>query len=137
MRSVAVITLLAQMGSFVPATEAFIPVRDRICTRFGTSDAMEENVSTFGVEMSETAFILDTCTSKSLVLIDELGRGTTNEEGVAIAWAVSEELVQRRAYTCFATHYHDLSALVRLYPRCWSYHLSATVGEVRATISCH
>lgn len=142
MRSVAVVTILAQMGCFVPAVEAYIPVRDRICTRFGTSDAMEENASTFGVEMTETAFILETCTSKSLVLVDELGRGTTNEEGIAIAFAISEELIQRRAYTCFATHYHDLSSLARMYPRCRCYHLSATVGEVRwlredhITLSC-
>lgn len=91
---------------------------------------MEENASTFGVEMAETAFILETCTAKSLVLIDELGRGTTNEEGVSIAWSISEELIQRRAYTCFATHYHDLNNLVRSYPRCRCYHLSATLGEV-------
>lgn len=130
MRSIAVITILAQMGSFVPATEAYIPVRDRICTRFGTSDAMEENASTFGVEMTDTAFILEACTSKSLVLIDELGRGTTNAEGLAIAWGVSEELIQRRAYTCFATHYHELNELANLYPRGRCYHLSATLGEV-------
>uniref|UniRef100_K3WJQ0 DNA mismatch repair proteins mutS family domain-containing protein n=1 Tax=Globisporangium ultimum (strain ATCC 200006 / CBS 805.95 / DAOM BR144) TaxID=431595 RepID=K3WJQ0_GLOUD len=128
MRSIAVITILAQMGSFVPATEAYIPMRDRICTRFGTSDAMEENASTFGVEMTETAFILETCTSKSLVLVDELGRGTTNEEGLSIAWGVSEELIRRKPYTCFATHYHELNRLAKLYPRSRCYHLSTTLG---------
>lgn len=118
------------MGCYVPATEAFIPIRDRICTRFGTSDDMEENASTFAVEMTETAFILETCTPKSLIFIDELGRGTTNDEGAAIAWSISEELIQKRAYTCFATHYHELNRLADLYSHCRCYHMSASSGEV-------
>ncbi|KAE8914306.1 DNA mismatch repair protein [Phytophthora fragariae] len=123
LRAMALITILAQMGCYVPASEATIPIRDRICTRFGTSDDMEENASSFAVEMTETAFILETCTSRSLVLIDELGRGTANDEGAAIAWSISEEMIQRGSYTCFATHYHQLNRLAQLYPRCRCYHM--------------
>ncbi|ETL96185.1 hypothetical protein L917_06196 [Phytophthora nicotianae] len=123
LRATALITIMAQMGCYVPASEASIPIRDRICTRFGTSDDMEENASTFAVEMTETAFILEACTSKSLVLIDELGRGTANDEGAAIAWSIGEELIERGSYTCFATHYHQLNRLAQLYPRCRCYHM--------------
>ncbi|KAE8997285.1 hypothetical protein PR001_g19627 [Phytophthora rubi] len=123
LRAMALITILAQMGCYVPASEATIPIRDRICTRFGTSDDMEENASSFAVEMTETAFILETCTSRSLVLIDELGRGTANDEGAAIAWSISDEMIQRGSYTCFATHYHQLNRLAQLYPRCRCYHM--------------
>ncbi|CAI5738619.1 unnamed protein product [Hyaloperonospora brassicae] len=123
LRATALITILAQMGCYVPAFEATIPIRDRICTRFGTSDDMEENASSFAVEMTETAFILESCTAKSLVLIDELGRGTAIDEGVAIAWSIGEEMIHRGSYTCFATHYHQLNRLARLYPRCRSYHM--------------
>ncbi|TMW68241.1 hypothetical protein Poli38472_005709 [Pythium oligandrum] len=129
MKAVALITILAHMGCHVPATDAFIPLCDRICTRFGTSDDMEENASTFAVEMTETSFILETCTSRSLVLIDELGRGTANDEGQAIAWSVSEELIKRRSYTCFATHYHRMNALAKLYVNCRCYHLGAVPGQ--------
>lgn len=127
----ALIIILAQMGCYVPASEATIPIRDRICTRFGTSDDMEENASSFAVEMTETAFILETCTSRSLVLIDELGRGTANDEGAAIAWSISEEMIQRGSYTCFATHYHQLNRLAQLYPRCRCYHMGTESNVVR------
>jgi DNA mismatch repair ATPase MutS len=130
LRSVAVITILAHMGCYVPAAQAFIPLRDRILTRFGTSDDLEENASTFTVEMKETAFILEYATSKSLVLMDELGRGTQNEEGIAIAWAVSEELIKRKSYTCFATHYHDLHELACMYSSCHNYHMGTTATSV-------
>ncbi|KAG3116295.1 DNA mismatch repair protein [Phytophthora idaei] len=123
LRATALITIMAQMGCYVPASEASIPIRDRICTRFGTSDDMEENASSFAVEMTETAFILETCTSKSLVLIDELGRGTANDEGAAIAWSIGEEMIHRGSHTCFATHYHQLNRLAQLYPRCRCYHM--------------
>ncbi|CEG46488.1 dna mismatch repair protein [Plasmopara halstedii] len=127
LRATALITIMAQMGCYVPASDAAIPIRDRICTRFGTSDDMEENASSFAVEMTETAFILETCTSRSLVLIDELGRGTANDEGAAIAWSIGEELIQRGAFTCFATHYHQLNYLSQLYPRCRCYHMGAGI----------
>ncbi|KAK1939219.1 DNA mismatch repair protein MSH4 [Phytophthora citrophthora] len=123
LRATALIVIMAQMGCYVPASKAFIPIRDRICTRFGTSDDMEENASSFAVEMTEMAFILETCTSKSLVLIDELGRGTANDEGAALAWSIAEEIIHRGPYTCFATHYHQLNRLARLYPRCRCYHM--------------
>lgn len=123
LRATALITIMAQMGCYVPASEAAIPIRDRICTRFGTSDDMEENASSFAVEMTETAFILESCTPRSLVLIDELGRGTANDEGAAIAWSISEELIHRGTYTCFATHYHQLNRLAQLYHRCRCYHM--------------
>ncbi|KAI9921240.1 hypothetical protein PsorP6_002121 [Peronosclerospora sorghi] len=123
LRATALITILAHMGCYVPASDAVIPIRDRICTRFGTSDDMEENASTFAVEMTETAFILESCTARSLVFIDELGRGTANDEGAAIAWSVGEEMIHRGSYTCFATHYHQLNRLARLYHRCRCYHM--------------
>ena len=121
------------MGCYVPASDAVIPIRDRICTRFGTSDDMEENASSFAVEMTETAFILESCTAKSLVLIDELGRGTAIDEGVAIAWSIGEEMIHRGSYTCFATHYHQLNRLARVYPRCRSYHMGTESNTVRSS----
>jgi DNA mismatch repair ATPase MutS len=133
MKALALITILAHMGSYVPAEDAFIPLRDRLLTRFGTSDDMEENASTFKVEMAETSFILETCSPRSLVLIDELGRGTSSDEGFAIAWSISEELISRRAYCCFATHYHDSNALAKLYPNARCYHMSAVPGTVSST----
>lgn len=130
MRSIALITILAHMGSYVPAAYAIIPLRDCISTRFGTSDDMEENASTFAVEMTEASFILEKSTARSLVLIDELGRGTAKDEGFAVAWAVSEELIRRRTFCCFATHYHEINELSKLYSNCRCYHLSTTTGEV-------
>ncbi|OQR80911.1 DNA mismatch repair protein mutS [Achlya hypogyna] len=114
------------MGCFVPAAEAHIPLRTRIFTRFGTSDDMEENASTFTVEMLELAFILDNLSSKSLILIDELGRGTSNEEGLAIAWSTCETLMHTKAYTCFATHFHGLRELSTMYANCRNFHLEAS-----------
>ncbi|EQC41619.1 hypothetical protein, variant [Saprolegnia diclina VS20] len=126
LKTTAIITLLAHMGCYVPATEARIPLRTRIFTRFGTSDDMEENASTFTVEMLELAFILDNLTARSLILIDELGRGTSNDEGLAIAWSACETLMQTKAYTCFATHFHGLRELSTMYANCRNFHLQAT-----------
>jgi DNA mismatch repair protein MutS len=112
LRSAALITLMAQMGSFVPAREAQIGMADRIYCRVGASDNLARGESTFLVEMNETAYILNTATEKSLVIMDEVGRGTGTNDGLAIAWAVSEELLNRvRCRTFFATHYHELSLL--------------------------
>ena len=114
MRQVALITLMAHIGSFVPAREARIPVVDRIFTRVGASDDLASGQSTFMVEMSETAYILRNATAKSLVILDEIGRGTSTFDGLAIAWAVVEYLCDREksgAKTLFATHYHELSEL--------------------------
>ena len=114
MRQVALITLMAHIGSFVPAKEARIPIVDRIFTRVGASDDLASGQSTFMVEMSETAYILRNATARSLVILDEIGRGTSTFDGLAIAWAVVEYLCDRTrsgAKTLFATHYHELSEL--------------------------
>jgi DNA mismatch repair protein MutS len=112
LRSAALITLMAQMGSFVPAREAQIGMTDRIYCRVGASDNLARGESTFLVEMNETAYILNTATEKSLVIMDEVGRGTGTNDGLSIAWAVSEDLLSRiQCRTLFATHYHELSLL--------------------------
>jgi DNA mismatch repair protein MutS len=111
-RTVALCVLLAQTGSFVPAREALIGVADRIFTRLGSADDIARGQSTFMVEMAETANILNRATNRSLVVLDEVGRGTSTFDGVSIAWAVSEFLLQRvKARTFFATHYHELTQL--------------------------
>ena len=97
LKQIALIVILAHCGSYVPADEVFLPVRDQICTRIGTSDDQEHNISTFLQEMKETAFICNYTTDRSLFLLDELGRATSNEDGVAVAWAVSEYLLTKRA----------------------------------------
>jgi DNA mismatch repair protein MutS len=112
LRSAALITIMAQAGSFVPASEANIGLCDRIYCRVGASDNLARGESTFLVEMNETAFILNTATEKSLVIMDEVGRGTGTNDGLSIAWSVSEELLNRiKCRTLFATHFHELSLL--------------------------
>jgi len=114
MRQVALISLMAQMGSFVPAAEARMPIVDRIFTRVGASDNLARGHSTFMVEMMESANILRGATSRSLVILDEIGRGTSTFDGVSIAWAVAEFLHDNKkhaAKTLFATHYHELTEL--------------------------
>ena len=112
LRSAALITIMAQAGSFVPAREARIGLCDRIYCRVGASDNLARGESTFLVEMNETAFILNTATEKSLVIMDEVGRGTGTNDGLSIAWAISEELLNRiGCRTLFATHFHELSLL--------------------------
>ncbi len=101
LKQIALIVILAHCGSYVPADEALLPIRDQICTRIGTSDDQEHNISTFLLEMKETAFICNSTTDRSLFLLDELGRATSNEDGVAIAWAVSEYLLTTRAMVSF------------------------------------
>ena len=117
LRQVGLIQLLAQMGALVPADEARLPVADRIFTRVGASDNLARGQSTFMVEMSETAAIVHGATDRSLVLLDEIGRGTSTYDGVSIAWAVTEHIHERLgAKTIFATHYHELTQLGDLLP---------------------
>jgi len=111
LRQVALIVLLAQMGSFVPADEAVIGVVDRIFTRVGAHDELASGQSTFMVEMNETANILNNATRSSLIVLDEIGRGTSTYDGLSIAWAVAEEINRLGAKTLFATHYHHLNDL--------------------------
>ena len=112
LRQAALIAILAQMGSYVPADSASLPIIDRIFTRIGASDNLARGRSTFMVEMTETAVILNTATPRSFIVLDEIGRGTATYDGLALAWAVIEHIHQRtRAKTLFATHYHELTDL--------------------------
>jgi len=104
---------MAQMGSFVPAEKANVGVADRIFTRVGASDNLARGRSTFMVEMSETANILHNATARSLVILDEIGRGTSTFDGLSIAWAVAEYIHDLGPRTLFATHYHELTDLSR------------------------
>jgi DNA mismatch repair protein MutS len=125
LRQAALIALMAQMGGFVPAARAKLPIFDRIFTRIGASDNLARGRSTFMVEMTETASILNTATPRSLVLLDEVGRGTATFDGLALAWAVVERLqTHARAKTLFATHYHELTELADLLPGVRNYHVS-------------
>jgi len=128
MRQTALITLMAQMGSFVPAKNADIGVVDRVFTRIGASDDLAAGQSTFMVEMSEMANILKYATGKSLLILDEIGRGTSTYDGMAIARAVLEHCADKRrlgAKTMFATHYHELSALEGSLPGVVNYNITA------------
>jgi DNA mismatch repair protein MutS len=125
LRQAALIVILAQMGSFVPAAEARLPVTDRIFTRIGASDNLARGRSTFLVEMTEVAAILNTATPSSLVILDEVGRGTSTFDGLSIAWAVVEHLNRATcARTLFATHYHELTELEQLLPGVKNVHVS-------------
>src|SRR5713101_4163515 len=125
LRQAALIALMAQMGCFVPARQAKLPITDRIFTRIGASDNLARGRSTFLVEMSEVAAILNHATPSSLVLLDEVGRGTATFDGLSIAWAVVEHLQKHtRARTLFATHYHELTELADLLPTVKNVHVS-------------
>ena len=124
MRQVALITLMAQIGSFVPATSARIGVVDKIFTRVGASDDLSMGESTFMVEMMEVATILNNATSKSLVILDEIGRGTSTYDGMSIAWAVAEYITKIKAKTLFATHYHELTSLEGMLEGTKNYHVA-------------
>ncbi len=125
LRQAALIAILAQMGSFVPAVSAKLPLLDRVFTRIGASDNLARGRSTFLVEMSEVAAILNTATAASLVLLDEVGRGTATFDGLSIAWAVVEALHSgARPRTLFATHYHELTELEQLLPGVRNVHVS-------------
>lgn len=129
LRQIALIQILAQIGSYVPATSARLPIIDRIWTRVGASDDLASGRSTFMVEMTETAAILHNATPRSLILLDEIGRGTSTFDGLSIAWAVAEYLhnsPEHSAKTMFATHYHELTELAENLPGARNYKLSAT-----------
>ncbi len=134
LRQVALIVLLAQTGSFVPAAEAEIGIVDRLFTRVGASDNLAEGESTFMVEMKETANILSHLTQRSLVILDEIGRGTSTFDGISIAWAVAEYLHEaaQRPLVLFATHYHELTDLARIHPRIRNY--SVAVREWKGEV---
>ncbi|MBY0537394.1 MAG: DNA mismatch repair protein MutS [Chitinophagaceae bacterium] len=126
LRQTALITLMAHMGSFVPADEASIPLTDKIFTRVGASDNLSGGESTFMVEMNETASIINNITERSLILLDEIGRGTSTYDGISIAWSIVEFLNNSTAQpkTLFATHYHELNELEHRFPRIKNYHIT-------------
>jgi DNA mismatch repair protein MutS len=132
LRQAAIICILAQMGCFVPAEKARLPLLDRVWTRVGASDDLTRGRSTFMVEMTETAAILHSATPRSLVLLDEIGRGTATFDGLSIAWAVAEYLhdsAEHAAKTLFATHYHELTELAERLPGAQNYQITATERE--------
>lgn len=126
LRQTALITLMAHIGSFVPATEASIPLTDKIFTRVGASDNLSGGESTFMVEMNETASIINNITARSLILLDEIGRGTSTYDGISIAWSIAEHLHQspHQPKTLFATHYHELNELEEKFDRVKNYHIT-------------
>ena len=134
LRQTALIVLLAQMGSFVPAEKVRMGIVDKIFTRVGASDNISMGESTFMVEMNETASILNNLSERSLVLLDEIGRGTSTYDGISIAWAIAEFLHENpsRAKTLFATHYHELNEMTELLPRIKNYNVS--VKELKDTV---
>ena len=132
LRQTAIVCILAQMGSFVPAEKARLPLLDRVWTRVGASDDLTRGRSTFMVEMTETAAILHSSTPRSLVLLDEIGRGTATFDGLSIAWAVAEYLhdsPEHAAKTLFATHYHELTELAERLPGAQNYQITAAERE--------
>jgi DNA mismatch repair protein MutS len=133
LRQVAIIALLAQTGSYVPAEEASLGVVDRIFTRVGAEDRLASGESTFMVEMTEAASILNAATERSLVILDEVGRGTSTYDGMSLAWAIAEYLHDDvQSLTLFATHYHELTRLAELLPGCENH--KAAVEEVGGEI---
>ena len=133
MRQNALIVILAQIGSFVPADYAQIGIVDKIFTRVGASDDLTLGKSTFMVEMTETAYILNNATDKSFVLIDEIGRGTSTYDGVAIAWSVAEYIATKINARCiFATHYHELNVMTKTFPQIKNYRI--TISEENGEI---
>ncbi len=135
LKQTALIVILAQMGSFVPAASARVALVDRIFTRVGASDNLARGRSTFMVEMTETARILNTATPRSLILLDEVGRGTSTFDGLSLAWAIAEfihDSSEHAAKTLFATHYHEMTELAKMRPGVRNYQVavSESAGEI-------
>jgi DNA mismatch repair protein MutS len=129
-RQAALLTLMAQMGSFVPARRAVVGVADRIFARVGASDELARGQSTFMVEMTETARILNTATSRSLVVLDEIGRGTSTYDGLSLAWSIVEHIHEQiGCRTLFATHYHELTDLEEQLPGVRNYNVEVKEWE--------
>ena len=123
-RQTAILVIMAQMGSYIPAAAATIGLVDKIFTRIGAHDDISKGQSTFMVEMSETAGILNNLSSRSLVILDEIGRGTSTFDGLSLAWAISEYLAEQKVRTLFATHFHELTALAEEFPGVKNYNVS-------------
>ena len=126
-RQAALLTLMAHAGSFIPADAAHIGICDRIFTRIGASDELHAGHSTFMVEMMETANICHHASESSLIILDEIGRGTSTLDGLSLAWAIAEHLAHRRSRTLFATHYHELTSLAQQFQNVTN--LNVTVRE--------
>jgi DNA mismatch repair protein MutS len=132
LRQTALITIMAQMGSFVPAKSAKMGLVDKVFTRVGASDNISSGESTFMVEMNETASILNNLSNRSLILLDEIGRGTSTYDGISIAWAIAEFLHEHpsyRAKTLFATHYHELNDMSSVFPRVKNFNVAVKEVE--------
>ena len=127
LRQTALISLMAQMGSFVPAKSAKLGIVDKVFTRVGASDNISSGESTFMVEMNETSSILNNLSNRSLILLDEIGRGTSTYDGISIAWAIAEYLhehPQKKGKTLFATHYHELNEMTNRFDRIKNFNVS-------------
>ncbi len=129
-KQIALIVIMAQIGCYVPAVSCSIPMRDRILSRLGNKDDLEHNMSTFYSEMRECSYILTNVTDKSLIIIDELGRGTSNNDGCSIAFAFAEHLLDCKAYTLFVTHYSQCTSLPLLYPNAKNIHFKTSINTV-------
>ena len=123
-RQTAILVILAQMGSYIPASFASIGIVDKIFTRIGAHDEITRGQSTFMVEMSETAEILNNLSERSLVVLDEIGRGTSTFDGLSLAWAIAEYLAKQKARTLFATHFHELTGLAEEFPGVKNFNVS-------------
>ncbi|KAL4782526.1 muts domain V-domain-containing protein [Aspergillus varians] len=136
-RSLALMTIMAQIGSFIPAEYASFPITHQLFARVSTADDMEANVSTFAVEMREMAFILHNINPRSMVIIDELGRGTSTTDGLAIALAIAEALVQSNALVWFVTHFHDLATIMAERSGVVSLHLASEISPDASKMKMH
>ncbi|KAI8815605.1 muts domain V-domain-containing protein [Fimicolochytrium jonesii] len=128
LRQIALLTVISQLGAFVPAEYASVRLTDKLFSRIGSDDSLEANCSTFMLEMRETAFILQNVASRSLIIIDELGRGTSTNDGLGITFAVCEELAKTQAFTFVATHFQELAAVMEVYPNVVNLHLHVEVS---------